>query len=57
MNEKPAIEAAISCDAGEIAVMVGELLSEIMVGTGTQAFDFDLAETTGRLSDFLEREK
>lgn len=37
--------------------MVGELLTEIMEAIGEQAFHFDLAETTSRLRDFLEREK
>lgn len=44
-------------DAHEIAVMVGELLSEIMSATGVQAFNFDLVATTARLRDFLGREK
>ena len=37
--------------------MVGELLAEIMNAIGIQAFNFDLAETTSRLQDFLTREK
>mgnify|MGYP001572783064 CR=1 FL=1 len=37
--------------------MVGELLAEIMNAIGVQAFNFDLAETTSRLKDFLDREK
>ena len=41
----------------EIAKMAGELLREIMDATGVQAFNFDLAETTDRLMDFLNREK
>ncbi|MDN5942200.1 MAG: GNAT family N-acetyltransferase [Nitrospira sp.] len=44
-------------DAQEVAVMVGELLAEIMNVIGVQAFNFDLAETTSRLKDFLDREK
>jgi len=44
-------------DAPEIAVMVGELLAEIMAAIGIQAFQFDLGETTTRLADFLQREK
>src|SRR5512139_639704 len=44
-------------DAREVAVMVGELLGEIMSATGVQAFSFDLVETTARLRDFLSREK
>lgn len=37
--------------------MVGELLVEIMNAIGVQAFNFDLAETTSRLQDFIDREK
>lgn len=37
--------------------MVGQLLAEIMNAIGVQAFSFDLAETTSRLKDFLNREK
>lgn len=37
--------------------MVGELLAEIMNAIGIQAFNFDLDETTSRLTDFLDREK
>ena len=37
--------------------MVGELLTEIMNASGVQVFNFDLAETTSRLNDFLDREK
>ncbi|MBI1285562.1 MAG: GNAT family N-acetyltransferase [Thiobacillus sp.] len=51
------IESAVAGDAQEVAVMVGELLSEIMNATGEQAFNFDLAETTSRLKDFIERGK
>ena len=44
-------------DAPTVAVMVGELLTEIMNATGVQAFNFDLVETTSRLKDFLNQEK
>lgn len=37
--------------------MVGKLLAEIIAAIGTQAFDFELTETTARLADFLSREK
>jgi len=47
------IEQTIADDAPEVAVMVGELLAEIMDAIGIQAFDFDLAETTLRLRNFL----
>ena len=51
------IERAIASDEQEVAVMVGELLAEIMNAIGVQAFNFDLAATTTRLQDFLTREK
>jgi GNAT superfamily N-acetyltransferase len=51
------IENAVAKDAQEVAAMVGELLTEIMDTIGEQAFNFDLAETTSRLEDFIEREK
>lgn len=51
------INQAIASDAQEVAVMVGELLTEIMNVIGTQAFHFNLAETTSRLKDFLDHEK
>lgn len=57
MSANFTIQRAIAGDAQEIAVMVGELLSEIMNAVGIQAFNFDLAETTSRLQDFLNREK
>jgi GNAT superfamily N-acetyltransferase len=44
-------------DAPEVAVMVGELLNEIMSSIGVQAFDFNLEQTTARLKDFIEQEK
>jgi len=47
------IERAAPGDALEIAAMVGALLEEIMNAIGVQAFNFDLAETTSRLRDFL----
>lgn len=51
------IERAGVSTAGETAVMVGELLEEIMVAIGISVFRFDLEETTERLRDFLAREK
>jgi len=57
MNPEFSIQQAIASDAQEIAVMVGELLIEIMSTIRVQAFNFDLAETTSRLQDFLDREK
>ena len=57
MDTNIRIEKAVPSDAEDIAVMVGELLSEIMKATGIQAFNFDLAETATRLKDFIYREK
>jgi GNAT superfamily N-acetyltransferase len=57
MNANFTIQRAIASDAQEVAVMVGELLAEIMNAIGVQAFNFDLAETTSRLHDFLNGEK
>jgi GNAT superfamily N-acetyltransferase len=51
------IERAVADDAQEVAVLVGELLAEIMNTIGEPAFNFNLAETTSRLKDFLERGK
>lgn len=57
MNMDIHIEAAQPDDAPDIAVMVGELLNEIMQAIGAQAFNFDPDATTARLADFLRREK
>jgi GNAT superfamily N-acetyltransferase len=51
------IQQAIPGDSHEVAVMVGELLAEIIEAINEQAFNFDLAETTSRLEDFLNSEK
>lgn len=51
------IRRATVSDAPEVAAMAGELLTEIMVAIGVKAFNFDLAQTTSRLADFIEREK
>jgi len=51
------IQRATADDAAEIAVMVGDLLAEIMTAIGNRAFNFDMTETTNRLADFLSREK
>ncbi len=51
------IEPAKPEDAHELAVLVGELLGEIMQATGLAAFNFDLAGTTARLKDWLEEGK
>lgn len=57
MSLEISVDMAAAGDAAEIAVMVGELLDEIMNAIGVQAFNFDLAETTSRLRDFLAQEK
>lgn len=57
MTSEFTIQQAIASDAQEIAVMVGDLLTEIMNTIGVQAFDFDIAKTTARLKDLLDREK
>lgn len=57
MNTEFSIRRAILDDAPAVAVMVGELLEEIMVAIGLRAFHFDLAETTQRLGDLIEQEK
>jgi GNAT superfamily N-acetyltransferase len=44
-------------DAPEVALMVGELLTEIMDAIGDPVFRFDLGETAARLEDFLARER
>lgn len=44
-------------DAHEVAVMVGELLNEIMSTVGVRAFDFNLEQTTARLKDFIGHDK
>jgi GNAT superfamily N-acetyltransferase len=51
------IEQAVPAEAADIAVMVGELLDEIVDAIGQQAFNFELAETTRRLERFLREEK
>lgn len=57
MNASIAIKRATVNDAHEVAVMVGELLNEIMSAIGINVFNFSLDETTTRLKDFIEREK
>jgi ribosomal protein S18 acetylase RimI-like enzyme len=49
------IEKADVEDSCVLAVMVGELLDEIMSATGSHAFKFDLEETTARLKGFIEQ--
>jgi len=57
MSAEFTIRRATTGDAQEVAVMVCELLNEIMSAIGVQAFNVDLAETASRLKDFLESEK
>lgn len=47
------INLAQAEQSDEIAVLVGELLNEIMTTIGSQAFNFNLEETTERLEDFI----
>jgi len=51
------IHRATVNDAHEIAVMVGELLNEIMTTIGMNVFNFSLDVTKARLHDFIGREK
>lgn len=51
------IERATAGHADEVAVMVGELLNEIMAAIGTPAFHFHRDETAARLRDFIHHEK
>ena len=55
MKEKIYLESATSADSPGIALMVGELLNEIMTATGTHSFNFNLEETTERLKGFIEQ--
>ncbi len=51
------IQRANLNDANDIAAMVGELLNEIMIVIGVQAFSFDLGQTTMQLKHYLEEGK
>ena len=51
------VQRATIEDAQEVALMVGELLTEIMSAIGAQAFNFDLDETVARLRDFIDCEQ
>ena len=57
MDVENTIQRATPNDAKEVAVMVGELLTEIMNTIGVQVFSFDLDDTIARLKDFIECEK
>lgn len=51
-----AIQRAHAEDAPAVAVLVGELLAEIMNTIGVRAFNFNLQETTERLAAYLANE-
>ncbi len=51
------IERAIPKDSPTVAVMVGELLNEIMNAIGVQTFHFNIEEAIVHANDFLENEK
>lgn len=57
MTTSISIQRATVNDAHNIAVMVGELLNEIMTTIGISFFNFSLEETKARLTDFIEHEK
>ena len=57
MTSKINIRPAAAAQADEIALMVGELLAEIMSVIGIPAFSCNLDETTARLKNFIDREK
>ena len=57
MTANITIQRATINDASEVAVMVGELLNEIMSTIGIHVFNFSLDETMSRLKDFIDREK
>lgn len=57
MTENVVIRRATLGDVHAVAAMAGELLNEIMSAIGDQVFNFNLAETTARLIDFINDEK
>lgn len=57
MQPNTFIQRATSDEAPAIAVLVGDLLTEIMRVIGVPAFNYSLIETTNRLREFLETEK
>lgn len=57
MKPSFSIQLATASEAQEIAEMAGELLKEIMNAIGMQAFNFNLEDTSSRLSDLISREK
>ena len=57
MTTNITVDKATPAQSGQIALMVGELLIEIMANIGVRAFNFNLEETTERLRDFLQSRK
>jgi GNAT superfamily N-acetyltransferase len=57
MNPDITIQKATAYDAQALAVLIGELLSEIMSAIGIQAFNFNLEKTSARLEGFIDQEK
>ena len=55
--QKTIIGRAIKDQSDAIAILVGELLQEIMDRIGIDVFHFDLEETKERLVEFIEHEK
>lgn len=51
------IKQATVSDTHDVALMVGELLTEIMRTIHVQAFNFNFNETVTRLNNFIEQEK
>lgn len=57
MNVTTTIHRATKDQSDTIAILVGELLQEIMDRIGIDVFHFDLEETKARLAEFIEQEK
>lgn len=55
--QKTIIGRAIKDQSDAIAILVDELLQEIMDRIGINVFHFDLEETKARLAEFIEQEK
>lgn len=55
--QKTIIFRAIKDQSDAIAILVGELLQEIMDRIGINVFHFDHEETKTRLAEFIEQEK
>jgi ribosomal protein S18 acetylase RimI-like enzyme len=57
MNVTTTTHRATKEESDAIAILVGELLQEIMDRIGIDVFHFDLEETKARLAEFIEQEK